>query len=735
VLRLTLRTLLAYLDDTLEPSEIKKIGQKVAESDTAQELIARIKQVTRRRRLTTPPLTGPNARWDANMVADYLDNELNGDQIAEVEKICLESDVHLAEIAACHQILTLVLGQPALVPPTAKERMYGLVKGREAIPFRKAAAVGAAAADGEDDAEDNPLLGMPFSRGQGGVLRWALPLVGVVLLIGLGVSLFYFLPRPPQNNNNNQQANAKDDTKKDDTGRDQAPKDDAKKDDVKKDDVKKDDVKKDDVKKDDTKKDDVKKDDTKKDDAKKDDTKKDGGASDKPEYKPPAKASMEQAKLGTYRGGVNGAPSVLVQKRKDVWVRQAPSGMVNSAEPLVSLPGYASVVQLDSGVSLILRGHVKELSPQERGYAVMDNLLDSSVTLHKPETGIDLDLTLHHGRIYVANRKETGAALVRLRLRPPDPRYKDDQGEVWDLRLDEPGSEVGVDLLTQYTRDINYLTEEPETQVALCLLDGKAGLRIGYTQLNNLDGATAVLWDNQTGQVQGPVRMPKVPPIWDKSPPLALLRERARDLEELAKKLATKPVAVTLKDLFDDPGTTPYQRVLCLYALSAIDDVKKLLDALGDEDPARAIYRDVVIFTLRRWISRGKEAGGQLYDAKAKTGLLKKQYDSKEAETILVLLHDFSDADRRDKQTYYALVGYLKSTKIAIRALAYWHLTRLAGPTRPSKDFDPAAPPDERDGVADEWKKLIDVGKLPLNLEPPKPKPMDKDKDKDTKPS
>ena len=40
-LRLTLRTLLAYLDDTLQPAEIKEIGQKVTESDAAQELIAR----------------------------------------------------------------------------------------------------------------------------------------------------------------------------------------------------------------------------------------------------------------------------------------------------------------------------------------------------------------------------------------------------------------------------------------------------------------------------------------------------------------------------------------------------------------------------------------------------------------------------------------------------------------------------------------------------------------------
>src|SRR4051794_33968150 len=142
-MRLTLRTLLAYLDDTLEPGEIKTIGQKVAESDAAQELIARIKQVTRRRRLTTPPDGGPGEPFDPNIVAAYLDNELPSDQLAEIEKLCLESDVHLAEIAAAHQILTLVLGEPALVPPPAKRRMYALVHGRKARAARKAVAAAA----------------------------------------------------------------------------------------------------------------------------------------------------------------------------------------------------------------------------------------------------------------------------------------------------------------------------------------------------------------------------------------------------------------------------------------------------------------------------------------------------------------------------------------------------------------------------------------------------------------
>src|SRR4051794_32263612 len=165
-MRLTLRTLLSYLDDTLEPAQAKIIGAKVAESEQARELAERIKQVTRRRRLTTPPTTGPGG-IDPNTIAEYLDNEVTPEKSAEVEQICLASDVHLAEVASCHQILTLVLGEPALVPPSAKQRMYGLVKGPESIPFRKPAKQAARAdqdlsSELEPDAGDDTLrLGAP----------------------------------------------------------------------------------------------------------------------------------------------------------------------------------------------------------------------------------------------------------------------------------------------------------------------------------------------------------------------------------------------------------------------------------------------------------------------------------------------------------------------------------------------------------------------------------------------
>src|SRR3954469_6126504 len=117
-MRLTLRTLLAWLDDTLSPGEVREIGKQVGESPFAKELVEKIHRVTRQRRLTIPPRTGPEA-VDANLVACYLDNELPPDEVTEFEKRCLASDVHLAEVASVHQVLSLI-GQKAKVPVEAR---------------------------------------------------------------------------------------------------------------------------------------------------------------------------------------------------------------------------------------------------------------------------------------------------------------------------------------------------------------------------------------------------------------------------------------------------------------------------------------------------------------------------------------------------------------------------------------------------------------------------------------
>jgi hypothetical protein len=193
-MRLTLRTLLAWLDHVLPSDEQQELAAKVAASGPAQQLVARIRQVVERPTIPAPRADGRGLGADPNSVAEYLDNCLVPERLEAFERICLESDVHLAEVAACHEMLATLAHAPGVatsLDSAGRQRLLAAMGHHSTTVFadleRREAVSNARAVRSAIEAA--PGLEAVPARRRASRAAWAAALAAVALLLALGVFL------------------------------------------------------------------------------------------------------------------------------------------------------------------------------------------------------------------------------------------------------------------------------------------------------------------------------------------------------------------------------------------------------------------------------------------------------------------------------------------------------------------------------------------------------------------
>lgn len=706
-MRLTLRTLLAYLDDTLTPSEARELGLKLAETQPAQDLADRIRRVTRRRGLATPSVTGEGTPSDPNTVAEYLSDTLSPEQTTAYEKTCLDSDVHLAEVAACHQILTLVLSEQVRVPPTARRRMYQLVKGRESIPDRrpgKTIPIGGVLESKQntrfDDSDAGLLLGMPaFVEGEPSsrrLLRYA-SLGG--LLVAFAFALWMAVPPTPPVAPATPVAVATVPRVENTTPRPVPP------------------------------------------------VIAPAGTPEvltiapRPAGQPFPTADAQAVEQGTVpeaakkdlTAGVEpprqdrvavgrlalatGVAPIVVRRPPAgdaAWARVMPTEpTVASTDLLSALPGYKAPIRLDSGVTLDLWGNIPDLVPAP--------VLDSSVTLWLPAEGYDADVTLHRGRVYVGATKPTGAK-IRIRFLT----------DAWDVTLGDEKSEIIFEVFHEVGPGV--LPEPRRTTAGLAVTAGRAIVKFRYGQPRTLNRGDDIAWDSKAGkpdvrvdpQLDPAARaarssyLAKVPVYPDAARATPILQ--ALDDFSKAMRDPDRVRAVFIEALQDRPPSDQTRATarVALFELSALRDLNTLADALND--PNRPLVRQTAAEALRIVFAADPETSGLFRQVLVEKSRLSEQV----ADTILWLIRGFSERERGSPETIDTLIAGLENGAVAVRELSFLNLIGYIDPQEKSSNelirFDAGAPSEFRTPVVAAWKKRSADLKKKLDETPP-PRP------------
>jgi len=396
---------------------------------------------------------------------------------------------------------------------------------------------------------------------------------------------------------------------------------------------------------------------------------------------------------------------ILLRKLPDnSWQVTPPELPLSPGDLVVSLPGFPAPIRLTSGLEIRLLGNLPAVNNSAEPSPPDREILESAIRLHAdPE--LDLDVTLHRGRIVITNQKANGEGRARLRF----------GDETWDLTLPEPGSAAALELRTYLPAgapiDQEHHGEEPNRGLSLFALRGRVELKVRYDSysLEPPPGPALFSWNN-VGPISRRPQDLKQLPSWaadlldtpNGKPKANHVTEALANLQRRLLGAASVPSA--LKDSLNHPDVST--RVLAIYGLGAIDALDAVMDAFGNERQFREV-RLASMTAIRNWIGRGGDNQQRLFLA-----LEKKYSSSTAAEIILHLLNGFSQTQLQTPEVYANLIGYLKHPELPVRELAHYQLL-LHVPEGKAIAYDPAGARGQRNLAVEEWRKLIPSGSIP----------------------
>jgi hypothetical protein len=380
------------------------------------------------------------------------------------------------------------------------------------------------------------------------------------------------------------------------------------------------------------------------------------------------------------------------------WQKVGAKETIYTRDHLLALPGTKATVEpRPLSVNLTLWGNLPQLSSFPG--------LESEVVIHDSRA-FDLDFSLVHGRVVVANKKPKGSAKVWVRL--PQAAFQ--------IVLAEPGDELALEIYGRWPRGVGFSKEPhpgevPTTVLVGLVLKGQVEMSSG-TQRHTLTappGPAYLHWDSVAGLDDGPQKRDKLPAWADPKTEPGPERKLAEQVVALLQtRLKDKSPEDALLDLLSaagkesDKAKAVMMRQYAILGLAAMDELPRVAEALAE---GNATVRETAIVALRHWIGETAHGDQTLYQ------LLRDRlgYPAAQSETIMQLLHSPFEADQ--PEAFTVLLAYLRHDKLSVRSLALWHLQRLA-PAGKDIKYDPAASEAERDKGITEWKKLIASGKL-----------------------